>query len=198
MNKETCDISITINGRLHRDRIPTDLRLVDYLREYKYLTGTKKGCGCGECGACTVIMNGEPVYSCITLAIQADGAEIRTIEGLSDGNTLHPIQEAFLDAGAVQCGFCTPGMIMTTAALLEENPAPDEREIEEALAGNLCRCTGYRQIADAVKLAAERIYGRQAVMEDGELELRGEQPAMRGKKLDYIGEQPATRGGDGR
>ena len=155
MRENMTDISITVNGRLYRDYIPSDLTLADYLRNYKLLTGTKKGCGCGECGACTVLLNGKPVYSCILLAVQADGMEIETIEGLSDGDTLHPVQEAFLDAGAVQCGYCTPGLIMTTKALLEENPHPEEQEIKEALAGNLCRCTGYKQIVEAVQLAAE-------------------------------------------
>ena len=155
--KEMTRITIRINGRWLRDYIPSDLRLVDYLRQYRYLTGTKKGCGCGECGACTVLLNGQPVYSCIMLAVQADGAEIETIEGLSDGDTLHPIQEAYLDAGAIQCGFCTPGFVMTTKALLDENPHPDGGEIRRALSGNLCRCTGYQQIVDAVELAAERM-----------------------------------------
>ena len=104
-----------------------------------------------------MLMNGQPVYSCILLAAQADGAEIETIEGLSDGDDLHPVQEAFLDAGAVQCGFCTPGLIMTAKALLDEKPHPDETEIREALSGNLCRCTGYKQIVEAVELAAERV-----------------------------------------
>lgn len=121
------------------------------------MTGTKKGCGSAECGACTVLLDGRPVYSCVMLAMQANGRNIETIEGLSDGDTLHPIQEAFLDAGAVQCGFCTPGFVMTTKALLESEPHPDSRCIREAIAGNLCRCTGYAQIEDAVRLAAERM-----------------------------------------
>lgn len=155
MMENMVEVRMTINGKSYQDLIPSDLLLVDYLRSYKLLTGTKKGCSSGECGACTVLLNGKPVYSCIMLAVQAEGCSIETIEGLSDGDTLHPIQEAYLDAGAVQCGFCTPGFIMTTKALLDENPHPAEQEIKEALAGNLCRCTGYKQIVDAVLLAAE-------------------------------------------
>lgn len=155
MMENMVEVRMTINGKSYQDLIPSDLLLVDYLRSYKLLTGTKKGCSSGECGACTVLLNGKPVYSCIMLAVQAEGCSIETIEGLSDGDTLHPIQEAYLDAGAVQCGFCTPGFIMTTKALLDENPHPVEQEIKEALAGNLCRCTGYKQIVDAVLLAAE-------------------------------------------
>lgn len=151
------DFSATINGRTYRDLVPTDMLLIDYLRSIRQMTGTKKGCGSAECGACTVLLDGRPVYSCVMLAMQANGRNIETIEGLSDGDTLHPIQEAFLDAGAVQCGFCTPGFVMTTKALLESEPHPDSRCIREAIAGNLCRCTGYAQIEDAVRLAAERM-----------------------------------------
>ena len=151
------DFSATINGRTCRDLVPTGMLLIDYLRSIRQMTGTKKGCGSAECGACTVLLDGRPVYSCVMLAMQANGRNIETIEGLSDGDTLHPIQEAFLDAGAVQCGFCTPGFVMTTKALLESEPHPDSRCIREAIAGNLCRCTGYAQIEDAVRLAAERM-----------------------------------------
>ena len=146
-----------MNGREYHDLIPSDLMLVDYLRQYRLLTGTKKACGSGECGACTVLLDGRPVYSCILLAIQASGHSVETIESLSDGDTLHPIQEAYLDAGAVQCGYCTPGFIMSTKALLERDPHPSEQCVKEALAGNICRCTGYRQIIDAVQLAANRL-----------------------------------------
>ncbi len=151
------EVTITVNGKVHHDLIPSDLLLVDYLRQYKALTGTKKGCGSAECGACTVILDGRAVYSCVLLAVQADGLCVETIEGVSDGDDLHPIQEAYLDAGAVQCGFCTPGFIMSTKALLDKNPEPEECEIKEAIGGNLCRCTGYQQILDAVHLSVDML-----------------------------------------
>lgn len=157
MDKQMVEVKIEINGRQYREMVPSDIMLIDYLRKYRLLTGTKKACGAGECGACTVLLNGKPIYSCITLAIQASGKTVETIEGLSDGDELHPIQEAYLDAGAVQCGYCTPGFIMSTKALLNSDPHPDEQSIKEALAGNICRCTGYHQIIDAVKLAGEKI-----------------------------------------
>ena len=157
MEKQMIEVKIEINGRKYCDTIPSDMMLIDYLRKYRLLTGTKKACGSGECGSCTVLLNGKPVYSCITLAIQASGKSVETIESLSDGDILHPIQEAYLDAGAVQCGYCTPGFIMTTKALLDKNPCPDKQTIKEELAGNICRCTGYHQIIDAVELAAERM-----------------------------------------
>ena len=157
MEKLMVEVKIKLNGREYRDIIPSDMMLIDYLRQYRLLTGTKKACGSGECGACTVLLNGKPVYSCITLAIQASGKSVETIESLSDGDILHPIQGAYLDAGAVQCGYCTPGFIMTTKALLEKTPFPDKQTIKEGLAGNICRCTGYHQIINAVELAAERM-----------------------------------------
>ena len=157
MDKQMAEVKIKINGREYRDMIPSDMMLIDYLRKYRLLTGTKKACGAGECGSCTVLLNGKPIYSCITLAIQASGKTVETIEGLSDGDELHPIQEAYLDAGAVQCGYCTPGFIMSTKALLSKVSHPDEKCIKEALAGNICRCTGYHQIIDAVKLASEKM-----------------------------------------
>ncbi len=160
MSTTMYELELTLNGKKVRDTIPSDMMLIDYLRSVRLLTGSKKACGAGECGACTVLMNGRPIYSCITLALQADGKEIETIESLSDGDTLHPIQEAYLDAGAVQCGYCTPGMIMSTKALLQKNPRPDSQCIKEAMAGNLCRCTGYHQIIDAIQLAAERMEQR--------------------------------------
>ena len=125
--------------------------LVDLLRDNLGLTGTKKGCEIGECGACTVIMDGKAVNSCLVLAIQADGSKIRTIEGISENGELHPLQKAFLEHDAVHCGFCTPGMVLSAISLLEQNPEPTEYEIREAIAGNLCRCTGYQQIVDAIQ-----------------------------------------------
>ena len=135
----------------------TSTRLLDLIRDDLHLTGTKEGCGKGECGACTVIMNGELAASCLVLALQADGADITTIEGIGNDKCLDPIQEAFIETGAVQCGFCTPGMILAAKKLLEENPHPDKEEIKRGISGNLCRCTGYQKIIDAIKLAANRL-----------------------------------------
>jgi len=151
-------IQCTVNGqRIERDIAP-DLRLLDFLRNSLQLTGTKEGCGEGECGACTVLMDGKVVNSCLVLTPQADGTEILTIEGLADGHALHPIQQAYVETGAVQCGFCTPGFIMATYALLQESANhPSEEEILAGLEGNLCRCTGYGKILEAVKLAAIRL-----------------------------------------
>ncbi len=134
--------------------VEPNMRLLDLLRNKFNLTGTKEGCSIGECGACTVIMNGKAVNSCLVLAGQCEGANIITIEGIEKEGKLHPLQENFLKSGAVQCGFCTPGMIMSAYALLLENPNPTEEEIKEAIAGNLCRCTGYKQIIDAVEKSA--------------------------------------------
>ena len=147
--------TITINGRKREFDIPPSTLLLNLLRDDLGLTGAKYGCGIGECGACTVHVDGEPVLGCMTLAVDCDGKSVETIEGLSDGKELHPIQQAYLDEGAVQCGFCTPGFIMTTKALLEENPDPSETEIRNYLKGNLCRCTGYVNIVKAVQKAAE-------------------------------------------
>lgn len=147
--------TITINGRKREFDVPPSTLLLNLLRDDLGLTGAKYGCGIGECGACTVHVNGEPVLGCMTLAVDCDGKSVETIEGLSDGKELHPIQQAYLDEGAVQCGFCTPGFIMTTKALLEENPEPSESEIRNYLKGNLCRCTGYVNIVKAVQKAAE-------------------------------------------
>ncbi len=149
-------IRLTVNGRPHEGEVDAETRLLDLLREDLHLTGTKEGCGEGECGACTVLIDGRPVNSCLVLAAQADGTEVLTIEGLADGDRLHPIQQAFVDAGGVQCGFCTPGFVMSAYALLNEIPDPTDDEILTALEGNLCRCTGYGKIVDAVRLAAER------------------------------------------
>jgi carbon-monoxide dehydrogenase small subunit len=150
-------IELTVNGRA--ERVLTDpLRtLLDMLREDLGLTGTKDGCREGECGTCTVLLDGRPVNACLVLAGQAAGREVLTIEGLAGESQLHPLQRAFVEAGAVQCGFCTPGSILSAAALLAENPRPTELEIRRALVGNLCRCTGYAKIVTAVRLAAEEM-----------------------------------------
>ena len=153
-------IELTINGKKRKVETTTSTRLLDLIRDDLYLTGTKEGCGKGECGACTVILNGELVASCLVLAPQADGAVITTIEGVGDDKCLDPVQEAFIETGAVQCGFCTPGMILAAKKLLEENPHPDEEEIKRSISGNLCRCTGYQKIIDAIKLAANRLSTR--------------------------------------
>ncbi|MEA3453591.1 MAG: (2Fe-2S)-binding protein [Candidatus Caldatribacteriota bacterium] len=158
MNKLT--IELTINGKKRKVEATPSTRLLDLIRDDLCLTGTKEGCGKGECGACTVIMNGELVASCLILAPQADGAVITTIEGVGDGENLDPVQEAFIETGAVQCGFCTPGMILAAKKLLEENPHPTEEEIKRGISGNLCRCTGYQKIIDAIKLAANRLSTR--------------------------------------
>ncbi len=143
-----------VNGRSHEVIVEPHMLLVDVLRDKIGLTGTKYACGTGDCGACTVLVEGKPVLSCLTLAVTAREKNILTIEGMSEGGGLHPIQEAFVDKGAVQCGFCTPGMVLSAKALLEENPMPTRDEIKEGLAGNLCRCTGYVKIVDAVEAAA--------------------------------------------
>jgi len=143
-------VSFKINGVLREAIIDPGVTLAELLRDKLHLTGTKVSCGCGECGACTVLVNGKPVLSCSTLAIAVRNKEILTIEGLTEDGKLHPIQQAFMEHGAVQCGFCTPGMILMSKALLDENPNPTRAEVKEALGGNLCRCTGYVKIVDAV------------------------------------------------
>ena len=158
MNKLT--IELIINNKKRKVETTTSTRLLDLIRDDLHLTGTKEGCGKGECGACTVIMNGELVASCLILAPQADGAVITTIEGVGDDKYLDPIQEAFVETGAVQCGFCTPGMILAAKKLLEENPHPTKEEIKRGISGNLCRCTGYQKIIDAIKLAVNRLSTR--------------------------------------
>lgn len=147
-------LKITVNGKKYRLKIDPNLRLLDLLRDQLRLTGTKEGCGIGECGACTVMIDGSPVNSCLVLAGQCEGKEVLTIEGLEVEGKLHPLQEAFINQGAVQCGFCTPGVIMSAKALFDHNPQPSEEEIKEAISGNICRCTGYRQIVEAIKSAA--------------------------------------------
>ncbi|GAH66735.1 unnamed protein product [marine sediment metagenome] len=153
-------IELTINGKKRKVETTISTRLLDLIRDDLRLTGTKEGCGKGECGACTVIMNGELAASCLILAPQADGAVITTIEGVGDGEKPDLLQEAFIETGAVQCGFCTPGMILAAKKLLEENPHPAEEEIKRGISGNLCRCTGYQKIIDAIRLAADRLSGR--------------------------------------
>ena len=150
-------IRFTVNGRQVERETDAETRLLDLLREDLALTGTKEGCGEGECGACTVLVDGRAVNSCLVLAPQVDGKSVLTIEGLAPGETLHPVQQAFVDKGSVQCGFCTPGFIMSTVAILQENPDPTDEEILTALEGNLCRCTGYTKIVEAVRAAAERM-----------------------------------------
>lgn len=150
------DITCTINGRERNFAVEATELLVDTLRLRLGLTGTKKACGTGDCGACTVIVDGEAVRSCILLTASMHGKSITTIEGLGDVSHLHPIQQAFIDAGAVQCGYCTPGMILTAKALLDRQPHPTPEQIREAISGNLCRCTGYVKIEAAIRMAAER------------------------------------------
>lgn len=150
-------LNVTVNGKFMSVDVDPSIRLVDFLRDNLFLTGTKIGCGKGECGACTVIMNGKAVTSCIIPVMRAEGAIIETIEGVAKGEKLHPLQEEFIDKGAIQCGFCTPGFIMSAKALIDENPEPTKEEVREALGGNICRCTGYVKIEEAVLSAAERI-----------------------------------------
>jgi carbon-monoxide dehydrogenase small subunit len=143
-------IRLTVNGELNELLVDPWQTLVDIIRNEMGLTGTKKGCGSGDCGACTIIFNGKPVCSCLILSIEADGSKIITIEGLGSGEELHPIQKAFINFGAIQCGFCTPGMIMSAKALLGTYPHPTEEQIKWAISGNLCRCTGYKKIIEAI------------------------------------------------
>jgi carbon-monoxide dehydrogenase small subunit len=149
-------ITLTVNGETELVDVPSNMTLLQMLREKLVLTGTKNGCAAGECGACTVIMNGEPVNSCMVLAVECDGAEVTTVEGLANDGQLDPVQEAVVEQGGVQCGFCTPGILISARALLDRNPNPSDYEIRDALVGNLCRCTGYLRIIEAVKAAAAR------------------------------------------
>lgn len=152
MGKEIANF--IVNGNEYDAIIEPHMLLIDVLRDEMGLTGTKYACGAGDCGSCTVLIDGKPSFSCLTLAVTAKGKNILTIEGMADGTALHPIQQAFVVSGAVQCGFCTPGMVLSTKALLDENPEPTRGEVKTALAGNLCRCTGYVKIVDAVEVAA--------------------------------------------
>jgi carbon-monoxide dehydrogenase small subunit len=151
-------ISLTVNGQTYERQVEPRLLLSDFLRHELGLSGTHVGCEHGVCGACTILFDGQPIRSCLALAVQANGHNLTTVEGLAKSQTeLHPIQQAFWEAHGLQCGFCTPGILMTLVPFLEENPSPSEADIREAISGNLCRCTGYQHIVDAVKLAAEKM-----------------------------------------
>ena len=152
-------ISFHVNGEPQTVSVPATTTLLELLRDRLHLTGTKEGCGIGECGACTVLLDGAPVTACLILAVEADGSTIETIEGETSNGQLSILQQAFIDAGAVQCGFCTPGMIMSARGLLRRNPEPTDEEIIEAIAGNLCRCTGYEAILTAIRHAADQQTG---------------------------------------
>ena len=153
-------INVTVNGKSVSATAEPAMSLLEFLRDTLNYKGTKLCCNTGECGACTIIYNGKPINSCVTLAADADGAEITTIEGLAGADALHPVQQAFIDAGAVQCGYCTPGYIISVKALLDRTNRPTPEDIEEAVSGNICRCTGYTKIVDAIHLAADRMAGR--------------------------------------
>ena len=153
------ECTLNVNGRTHILLVRPDETLLDALRDRLHLTGTKEGCGEGDCGACTLQVDGRAVNACLLLAADAEGRDIRTVEGLVQDGNLNPVQEAFVDSGGIQCGFCIPGMIMSADALLRSNPDPSDQEIQEALAGNLCRCTGYIKIFQSVRAAAEAMAG---------------------------------------
>jgi aerobic-type carbon monoxide dehydrogenase small subunit (CoxS/CutS family) len=153
-------INTTINGKAVNASAEASTSLLEFLRDTLEMKGSKLCCNTGECGACTVIYNGKPINTCVTMAADANGAQIITIEGLADGDKLHPVQQAFIDTGAVQCGYCTPGFIMSVKALLDRTNKPTPADIEEAVSGNICRCTGYNKIVDAIHLAADAMAGR--------------------------------------
>jgi aerobic carbon-monoxide dehydrogenase small subunit len=155
-------ITLRVNGQAYEVAVENRTRLLDALRDLVGVTGPKEGCGTGDCGACTVLLDGKPVTSCLVLAVSAQGKEIITVEGLAKDGVLHPVQRAFVERGGLQCGFCTPGMLLSTKALLDENPRPTCDEIRVALAGNLCRCTGYEAIVEAVERAAELLAAERA------------------------------------
>ncbi len=158
---QTFPISVTINGKAYQHDVEPRLLLVDYIRQVAKLSGTHVGCEQGVCGACTILFDGKPVRSCIMLAVQANGHELMTVEGLTDDEKhLHPLQQAFWEAHGLQCGFCTPGFLMTLLPYLEANPKPSEEEIRIAISGNLCRCTGYQHIVDAATLAAKKMHAK--------------------------------------
>ena len=154
---KTVTITTTVNGERFTRSVPVNMTLVEFIRDELHLTGTKEGCDEGECGACTILFDGHPFNSCLVLAAEADGHEITTIEGMAHDGRLHPIQEAFLEVGAVQCGYCTPGMILSAKAVLDEFPDPTEAQIRTGIEGNICRCTGYNRIVSAIQLAAKKI-----------------------------------------
>ena len=156
---EKSRIRLKVNGEERELLAPVHHTLLELLREELALTGTKHGCELGECGTCTVLLGGQPVLSCLTLPVECEGREITTVEGMAKGGSLHPLQQAFVELGAAQCGYCTPGFLLTAEQLLHANPKPTRQEVAEALAGNLCRCTGYLKIFEAVELAAERMRG---------------------------------------
>ena len=156
------NISVTVNGKKYEHEVEPRLLLVHYIRDVLQLTGTHVGCDTSQCGACTIIMDGAAVKSCTVLAVQADGSEIQTIEGLATNGELHPIQRGFWEEHGLQCGFCTPGMIMTSVDLLKNNPSPSEEEIRKGIEGNLCRCTGYQNIVKAIQYAAREMSGARA------------------------------------
>jgi len=162
-------ISLEVNGEPTEVAFAPHKTLLEVLREDLGLTGTKHGCELGECGTCAVLVDDQPVLSCLVLGLASEGRSVKTVEGMADGPSLHPLQETFADLGAAQCGYCTPGFLLTAEALLEANPAPTREEIKSALAGNLCRCTGYIKIYEAVELAAARMRGEQAEMRDESL-----------------------------
>ncbi len=153
-------IEIKVNGVMHEIDVQPWDTLLDVIRDKLGLTGTKEGCGLGECGACTVIMNGKTVNSCLVLAVEADGKQVTTIEGLAEGDKLHPLQQAFIDLGGLQCGFCTPGMIISAKAMLDENQNPTEEEIRRGISGNFCRCTGYTKIIQSIQAAVPKKEGK--------------------------------------
>jgi aerobic carbon-monoxide dehydrogenase small subunit len=149
-------ISVTVNGKVRKSRVESRTLLVHYLREHLRLTGTNVGCDTSQCGACNVLIDGRPAKSCTIFAVQADGTDITTIEGLATNGTLHPLQEAFWEQHGLQCGYCTPGMIIAAVGLLRDNPKPTERQIREGISGNFCRCTGYQHIVNAIQFAAAK------------------------------------------
>ena len=154
---KTVTITTTVNGERFTRSVPVNMTLVEFIRDELHLNGTKEGCDEGECGACTILFDGHPFNSCLVLAAEADGHEITTIEGMAHDGRLHPIQEAFLEVGAVQCGYCTPGMILSAKAVLDEFPDPTQAQIRTGIEGNICRCTGYNRIVSAIQLAAKKI-----------------------------------------
>lgn len=154
---DTVVVEVTVNEQTVEEKVPARTLLSEFLRDYRNLTGTHRGCETAKCGACSVLLDGDIVKSCNVLAVQADGSEVTTVEGLADGRSLHPVQESYWDLHGMQCGYCTPGFVMTTTALLEENNDPSVEEVREALAGNICRCTGYTKIVESVQHAAAEI-----------------------------------------